>query len=122
MHLFRFISPAGPHLGLDTGQEQVDLRAAAPEFASIPTWLASADPIGAIQKAIPAARHHSLIKSNQRLLAPIDNQEVWACGVTYLRSKAARMGESTHEAVFYDRVRIAIDGIGILENNTAGGS
>ena len=29
-----------------------------------------------------------------KLLAPIGSQEVWAAGVTYLRSRAARMAES----------------------------
>ena len=38
------------------------------------------------------------------LLAPIDGQEVWACGVTYTRSKAARMEESPDGADFYGRV------------------
>jgi len=104
MHLFRFMSVSGPHLGLNTGRAQFDLSAVAPEFADISTWLALPDPVGAIQEAIPAAHHHSLIASNERLLPPIDVQEVWACGVTYLRSKTARMGESTHEADFYDRV------------------
>jgi 2-dehydro-3-deoxy-D-arabinonate dehydratase len=37
------------------------------------------------------------------LLAPIDAQEVWASGVTYLRSRDARMEESTEEDV-YERV------------------
>lgn len=39
-------------------------------------------------------------------LAPIDNQEVWAAGVTYLRSKAARMDESKNSGadIFYDKV------------------
>jgi 2-dehydro-3-deoxy-D-arabinonate dehydratase len=37
------------------------------------------------------------------LLAPIDVQEVWAAGVTYLRSRDARMEESTEEDV-YERV------------------
>ncbi len=39
-----------------------------------------------------------------RLLAPVDNQEVWAAGVTYLRSKTARMEESSFSASAYDRV------------------
>jgi 2-dehydro-3-deoxy-D-arabinonate dehydratase len=39
-----------------------------------------------------------------RLCAPVERQEVWAAGVTYLRSKAARMEESTREATAYDRV------------------
>ncbi len=38
------------------------------------------------------------------LLAPVDEQEVWAVGVTYLRSKAARMEESDFSATAYDRV------------------
>lgn len=40
------------------------------------------------------------------LLAPIDGQEVWAAGVTYYRSRGARM-EEAHDAgggSFYDRV------------------
>ncbi len=39
-----------------------------------------------------------------KLLAPIDRQEVWAAGVTYKRSKAARMEESEVAASCYDRV------------------
>ncbi len=38
------------------------------------------------------------------LLPPIDRQEVWAAGVTYKRSKTARMEESTSAASLYDRV------------------
>lgn len=41
---------------------------------------------------------------NDRLLAPIDDrQEVWAAGVTYLRSREARMAESD-TADIYDKV------------------
>lgn len=38
-----------------------------------------------------------------RLLAPLDRQEVWAAGVTYLRSRAAREEESKGSGI-YDRV------------------
>jgi 2-dehydro-3-deoxy-D-arabinonate dehydratase len=38
-----------------------------------------------------------------RLHAPVDTQEVWAAGVTYERSRVARMEESTQQDV-YDRV------------------
>ncbi len=40
------------------------------------------------------------------LLAPIDGQEVWAAGVTYYRSRGARMEESKDAGGgnFYDRV------------------
>jgi 2-dehydro-3-deoxy-D-arabinonate dehydratase len=39
-----------------------------------------------------------------RLLPPIEQQEVWAAGVTYQRSKAARMEESSLSANSYDKV------------------
>ncbi len=39
-----------------------------------------------------------------QLLAPVEQQEVWAAGVTYLRSKKARMEESDFSATAYDRV------------------
>jgi 2-dehydro-3-deoxy-D-arabinonate dehydratase len=40
----------------------------------------------------------------QHLLPPIGSQEVWAAGVTYYRSRNARMEESKNEGDFYDRV------------------
>ena len=42
--------------------------------------------------------------SEIELLAPLERQEVWAAGVTYLRSKKARMEESDFSATAYDRV------------------
>ncbi|HZQ48656.1 MAG TPA: fumarylacetoacetate hydrolase, partial [Verrucomicrobiae bacterium] len=38
---------------------------------------------------------------------PVDRQEVWAAGVTYLRSKTARMEESDFSASAYDKVYAA---------------
>lgn len=38
------------------------------------------------------------------ILAPIGRQEVWAAGVTYWRSRTARMAESEQAADAYDRV------------------
>src|SRR5260221_13056818 len=45
----------------------------------------------------------------KELLAPIGSQEVWAAGVTYLRSRNARMEESKDSggADFYDKVYVA---------------
>src|SRR2546425_8155134 len=39
-----------------------------------------------------------------KLLAPLERQEVWAAGVTYQRSKKARMEESDFSATAYDKV------------------
>ena len=38
------------------------------------------------------------------LLPPVDQQEIWAAGVTYTRSRKARMEESDGAASFYDKV------------------
>lgn len=51
-----------------------------------------------IEKAQPVALDRA------RILAPIDAQEVWAAGVTYVRSRTARMDESQDAANFYDKV------------------
>jgi 2-dehydro-3-deoxy-D-arabinonate dehydratase len=44
--------------------------------------------------------------AKQKVVAPIGNQEIWAAGVTYLRSKVARMEESKESGgdTFYDKV------------------
>ena len=39
-----------------------------------------------------------------RLRPPLESQEVWAAGVTYSRSRRARIEESANEASVYDRV------------------
>jgi 2-dehydro-3-deoxy-D-arabinonate dehydratase len=47
--------------------------------------------------------------ASAKILAPIGNQEVWAAGVTYFRSRSARMDESKSAGGgdFYDRVYAA---------------
>lgn len=57
-----------------------------------------------IQLSSPASEYKSLIDNG--LQAPIKSQEVWAAGVTYLRSRDARMEESKNAGGdnFYDRV------------------
>jgi 2-dehydro-3-deoxy-D-arabinonate dehydratase len=58
-------------------------------------------------KEIPSGQATSWLE--QHLLAPIGSQEVWAAGVTYLRSRNARMEESKDSggADFYDKVYAA---------------
>lgn len=45
--------------------------------------------------------------SEVTILSPIDQQEVWAAGVTYKRSQVARMEESASAASNYDKVYTA---------------
>jgi 2-dehydro-3-deoxy-D-arabinonate dehydratase len=51
-----------------------------------------------------ADRGRSMSLGKVMLLPPIDQQEVWAAGVTYRRSQAARMEESTSASTCYDQV------------------
>jgi 2-dehydro-3-deoxy-D-arabinonate dehydratase len=79
----RFIAPAGP-LALD------DLFRSPDASALVAAAFAAGRPAAA-----PSA-----------VLAPVQSQEVWAAGVTYLRSKSARMAESKDAGggTFYDKV------------------
>jgi 2-dehydro-3-deoxy-D-arabinonate dehydratase len=64
--------------------------------------LESPDPAAAALSLSP--RGPRLPLDSVALLAPINQQEVWAAGVTYRRSKVARMEESKSGAIFYDKV------------------
>ncbi|MDP7305647.1 MAG: 2-hydroxyhepta-2,4-diene-1,7-dioate isomerase, partial [Pirellulaceae bacterium] len=66
------------------------------------TQILEADTPAALVESLP--REATLAISDVELLPPIDQQEVWAAGVTYRRSKTARMEESETAASCYDRV------------------
>jgi len=57
-------------------------------------------------RALPGDLAHALGGRPASVLAPIGSQEVWAAGVTYFRSRSARMEESKDAGggTFYDRV------------------
>src|SRR5579862_609489 len=66
-------------------------------------------PAKAIRKSISTASALLGAPSDKNLLAPIGSQEVWAAGVTYYRSRDARMEESKDSGGqdFYARVYTA---------------
>lgn len=68
--------------------------------------LFSANPQDVIEELIDDRMTSFPMKSGE-FMAPLDRQEVWAAGVTYLRSKSAREQESQGAAVFYDKVYTA---------------
>lgn len=68
--------------------------------------LHSPDPLGLARYLIDQ-RAQPLLVAETQLLAPIDQQEVWAAGVTYKRSQVARMEESEAGASHYDKVYTA---------------
>ena len=70
---------------------------------SLDRWLAERQPVAAIHKLYKAAPKLPEERRHEVSL-PVQSQEVWAAGVTYLRSKAARMAESEHAASAYDLV------------------
>jgi 2-dehydro-3-deoxy-D-arabinonate dehydratase len=103
MHIFRFQSSSGPHIGVEIDGARFDLSATAPEFQNIGTWLALLRPVAAVRDAMDACRQFP-VAQNSPILPPVDLQEVWASGVTYQRSKIARMDESRKSANIYDQV------------------
>lgn len=103
MHIFRFFHPFGTRVGVAVDGDRFDLSAAGPAFATIASWLSLPDPIGALERAIPIARDFAITESVE-LAPPLDEQEVWASGATYLRAKDARTGESNGGGDFYDKV------------------
>src|SRR5262245_22303281 len=61
------------------------------------------DPVGRLSEAVKDSLPHVAL-SKVRFHPPVERQEVWAAGVTYLRSKHARVEESDFCATAYDRV------------------
>ncbi len=116
MRLCRFWRPAdGAAIGLIEEGRVLDLSAADPEhFASFSGMIICIDLQERVERAARIARGFDSLtyagldippdQARPHLLAPITKQEVWAAGVTYLRSREARMGESEGGGSFYDRV------------------
>jgi 2-dehydro-3-deoxy-D-arabinonate dehydratase len=102
--IFRFLHP---EFGVRVGGEAVTGRFDLTEtFASIAEWLAQPDPIAALKNALATASKP--VPNDAKQLAPVDGlTEVWAAGVTYERSKVARMEESEGGGDFYDKVYVA---------------
>ncbi|MCS6866598.1 MAG: fumarylacetoacetate hydrolase family protein [Gemmataceae bacterium] len=76
-----------------------------PQIRSLADVLHQPDPVATAQKLI--SREPVLRATDCEFLAPINDQEIWAAGVTYKRSKVAREEESQGAAQFYDKVYTA---------------
>ncbi len=105
MKLCRFKTGSNCHharIGLTTDDTTVlDLSAAGVKSL---TALLEGDNLVAVLQALMTLPMPRLNLADVTLLAPVEQQEVWAAGVTYLRSKKARMDESEFSASAYDRV------------------
>jgi 2-dehydro-3-deoxy-D-arabinonate dehydratase len=104
MRLCRFSAEARPdvRVGLMTTDDTlVDLTdAGVQRLRDLLERVDLADELARLVRAgLPEHALHDV-----RLVTPVESQEVWAAGVTYLRSKQARMVESEFSADVYDRV------------------
>jgi 2-dehydro-3-deoxy-D-arabinonate dehydratase len=105
MKICRFKNRAGEiKVGLQGDDATVfDLTPAG--ITALQPLLESADPLEQLRQLPPDLPR--LPQSEAMLCAPVERQEVWAAGVTYLRSKTARMEESDFSATAYDKVYAA---------------
>jgi len=96
-------SKGKPFVGLLEGDQIIHLGDDIPGGNVLSSILHSENPKAEVEKLRKASnkKHPS---SECVALAPIDGQEVWAAGVTYLRSREARERESEGAAKFYDLV------------------
>jgi 2-dehydro-3-deoxy-D-arabinonate dehydratase len=60
------------------------------------------DLLGYLRSA--SSRDRWVLSEDASFLAPVAGQEIWAAGVTYFRSRTARIEESQDAGTFYDRV------------------
>jgi len=115
--LLRFYDPGlGVRVGVRLGDEVYDVHE---HYPSLTAWLTTS--VGRVSAAIEELRaaaaaaqpfpFESLLKpptpTVRHLLAPIDDQDVWAAGVTYERSRAARQEEAVDGGDIYARVYAA---------------
>lgn len=115
MKLIRYHDPAnGPRTAVLNGDDVHDISR---EYPTIADWLktsvgrvdAAIDDLARLVRQTPPALHVSQLDGppapdRPHWLAPVDVQEVWAAGVTYERSRAARQEEAQDGGDIYARV------------------
>ena len=95
MKLAKYRHPNGS-VGVGLIEDFVAGAAEAGRRASTTAWpIFSSRTIRPRSSEFLADPTHRISLGKVQLLPPIDQQEVWAAGVTYRRSQAARMEEST---------------------------
>ncbi len=105
MFLAKIQTKQGPAVARIANQFATILDLSSTGLQSL-SQLLSSDQLVELARDLPAAAA-SIPLGNVQWLPPIDDQEVWAAGVTYKRSQTARMEESEAAASCYDRVYTA---------------
>ena len=103
MKLAKYRLPSGQTgVGRVEGDHLLPFDLSSGQYRSLFEVLEADNPYEAVE--FLASSDEQIPLEQLTLLPPIDQQEVWAAGVTYKRSKTARMEESTAAASCYDRV------------------
>jgi 2-dehydro-3-deoxy-D-arabinonate dehydratase len=100
---FSTLSDPRPRVG---EYSEAGVRPIGPVGASLEDLLHANDPL-AVAKEWAATPSAMIANKDVALFPPIDRQEVWGAGVTYERSKVARVEESESGGSFYDKVYVA---------------
>jgi 2-dehydro-3-deoxy-D-arabinonate dehydratase len=104
MQLAKFRMPSGElSVGVVRGESVIPFVARRGAAITLTEILEDENPAQRMAAVMDAETRPVAVES-VALLPPIDSQEVWAAGVTYKRSKTARMEESESAATLYDRV------------------
>ena len=104
MKLAKYALPdGGAGVGRIDDDRLIPLRAPVAGSLTLAVILEADDP-QALAESLQEPTSDAIPLDRVSLLPPIDRQEVWAAGVTYKRSRSARMEESAASASCYDRV------------------
>jgi 2-dehydro-3-deoxy-D-arabinonate dehydratase len=101
--LYRTEPTAAPRLGLLAGDGVIGVAAAGGPASLAEALTLPAQELRTRLESVQERGGFGLPRATVSFAAPVDRQEVWAAGVTYLRSRDARMEESSQKDV-YDRV------------------
>ena len=103
MRLVKHVDKQGQvALGSIQGDEILPLDLSGGQYSSLADIFEADDPLEVANLLSGSGPATPLAEAT--ILPPIDQQEVWAAGVTYKRSQTARMEESEAAADCYDRV------------------
>jgi len=104
MYICRYtIDKNSIRIGFVDNQQVYDITARFPSITAFLRWtIGRTDAGSALKKALHGTQPTAPL-SSVTLLRPTDDQEIWAAGVTYERSRVAREEESANSGI-YDRV------------------
>ncbi len=105
MKLVKVLTAGKTIIGSWEGDEILPLDLAAGQYQSLSDILEAEDAVAAAEFLVDRAA--ALPTGDVVWLPPLEQQEIWAAGVTYRRSQTARMEESKGGAWCYDQVYAA---------------